>query len=444
MKKYIASLLIILCLSVSSSLEAYNFLFIDPISGEPVKWDNSKPIEYWVDAGQCGRLTHDQASQLIEEAVKIWEKATNIEIVQGGVLEVDVDESNYADYLDPDTVCYESENCPNPRPLLDHRNIIIFDESDGIIEQFSSISAGIGGIQFLTGTSIAPSYFQSGFVVLNCSLIDGIDSDLSVNEFSAVIIHELGHLLGLGHSAVNTGDDIDDFIFTPIMNTNNVTILRPDDLAGIQLLYDAPSSEYGSIRGTVRLPNGNEFRSAAVIARRIDDPFCEAIGTISGRACVNDADSLNCSIDNNKGDFEISHLDPGKYVLILQAIGRSSGYSVKIDPFPGNAEFWNENDTASEDPFLYTTIDIAPGQVIEGIDFVTSSNVATADQTDVIPPEVIIENFGAGDGTRCPHDQVDYAAIIGVDDPFKDPNLGGGTTGGDPTPASSGGCSLIH
>ena len=56
----------------------------------------------------------------------------------------------------------------------------------------------------------------------------------SVFDIQRVVLHESGHLLGMAHSSVSTA----------IMNAfiNNSYTLQPDDIAGIQALYGAPSS----------------------------------------------------------------------------------------------------------------------------------------------------------------------------------------------------------
>lgn len=56
----------------------------------------------------------------------------------------------------------------------------------------------------------------------------------SVFDIQRVVLHETGHLLGLAHSSLSTA----------IMNAyiNNSYTLQPDDIAGIQALYGAPSS----------------------------------------------------------------------------------------------------------------------------------------------------------------------------------------------------------
>ena len=57
-------------------LWAYNFLYIHPTKGTPIKWDNTKTIKYYVDRGKLGRLTNEQALKLLQEAMKIWENAS--------------------------------------------------------------------------------------------------------------------------------------------------------------------------------------------------------------------------------------------------------------------------------------------------------------------------------------------------------------------------------
>ena len=82
-----------------SPLSAYNFLYIHQTKGTPIKWDNTKPIRYYLDPGKLGRLTNEQAHTLLKEAMKIWENASlNAKVPHfefAGYLPEDVNGTNY-------------------------------------------------------------------------------------------------------------------------------------------------------------------------------------------------------------------------------------------------------------------------------------------------------------------------------------------------------------
>ena len=70
-------------------------------------------------------------------------------------------------------------------------------------------------------------------------------------DIQGVVTHEVGHLLGLGHSSVTTATMIDGPTFYSTHNTGDEILLRtldPDDIAGLTILYppDYSSSGEGS------------------------------------------------------------------------------------------------------------------------------------------------------------------------------------------------------
>src|SRR3990167_458239 len=77
--------------------------YYHPSDGTQLQWETDEDgkaiIHYIVDAGGFGRLTHDQALQLLQAAMAIWEAAANVEFIFDGTTDQAVDQSNYQDYL---------------------------------------------------------------------------------------------------------------------------------------------------------------------------------------------------------------------------------------------------------------------------------------------------------------------------------------------------------
>src|SRR3989338_8252 len=100
----LAGQIVVLAASLLPSLSfPYNFLYIHPTSGEPITWEPGTTIEYYLDPGDLGRLTNDQAHTLLQEAMKIWEEASPYAQVPhfefAGYLPEDVTGENYGDYV---------------------------------------------------------------------------------------------------------------------------------------------------------------------------------------------------------------------------------------------------------------------------------------------------------------------------------------------------------
>ncbi|XP_047317083.1 metalloendoproteinase 2-MMP-like [Impatiens glandulifera] len=70
-------------------------------------------------------------------------------------------------------------------------------------------------------------------------------SSLSAVDLESVAIHEIGHLLGLGHSSVE-----DSIMYPSISSGTRKVMLAGDDIEGIQYLYGSNPSYNGSIQTT--------------------------------------------------------------------------------------------------------------------------------------------------------------------------------------------------
>ncbi len=150
-------------------------------------------------------------------------------------------------------------------------------------------------------------------------------------DLESVALHELGHLLGLSHSAVGETDQptgggnrrviASGAIMFPIaMSPGTIAerTLHPDDIAGISDLYPTAAvlSDTGAIVGRVTR-NGQGVLGAHVLA------FSPESGALIG----------NFSL-NMQGEFVIARLPPGPYVLRVEPVDDAdpdSFFSAPID-----------------------------------------------------------------------------------------------------------------
>ena len=130
-------------------------------------------------------------------------------------------------------------------------------------------------------------------------------------DVESVVLHELGHLVGLGHSAIGETERTatggrrvlgSGAVMFPIALTPGATadrVLQADDMAAVSDLYrlDPQQGDTGSIRGRV-VKNGRGVFGAHVVA------FNPATGTLIGGFTLND-----------NGDFVIAGLTAGPHIV---------------------------------------------------------------------------------------------------------------------------------
>jgi len=424
-------------------ISSYGFcgdpLVIHPATGRSIVWGDSTAIPYWIDNGPLGALSNDAARSIVEKMMEVWSSVdtASVGFQFQGYLPEDVTAHEFPDYLAM-VGCGASSRGDIPKDVVP----IIFDSDGSIIDLLmgEGASYSIGGISTLrcfTGSADDPRNIYQGMVILNGGFIDGkgIDegspADIPLNVFAGIILHELGHLLGLDHSYANdwvydgiARGDLDSSYarYLPVMfpmvlrSSPASTSLRPDDIAAISSLY--PSAGYaslGSIVGEVVSDTYGEIKGGNVVARRIDDPLCEAFSSVTGKRCVPlidgdgklDFNSMACGDQGLYGDFRLEGLPPGEYTVEVSNISDAwitdtPSLSLKYSPL-FETEFYNEGDKGDgESGDEKSIIHLGASEEVDGIDI----SVKVLKDGDKEEGDFSFE-FEEGKSSRCVLDSPD-------------------------------------
>jgi hypothetical protein len=345
-------------------------------SGQPFLWPNGgADIRFNSDQGNLGPLNNAQAVAEVQIAFGVWEAVptATVSFVNAGPLPIDVNIGNFADFL----------FAPAPVGL----NAIVFDDTGEIFDLLFGPESGILGLSGPEWIDIATCEIVESLAVLNGAAF----SDATVAR--DVIVHEFGHYIGLGHSAVNgqvlIGDssgpspdntfgfpsitDVETmypFYFGPGSDTAS---LAKDDIATLSALYPEVNFDPStvSINGTIRTSNNNPLTGVNIIARNIANPFQDAVSAISGDFALPFVPG-----DERTGTYTIPGLTSGaQYAVFVDEILAGSFSTSPVLPFPGKEEFYNgahESDSiASPDPVLdMTLVSATAGSKVTGVDIV--------------------------------------------------------------------------
>lgn len=280
--------LVLLLLLVAHPASAY-LEFVIPVRGTPtaLKWDAATPVRWFArDRGVSG-VTASAMQTAVAHAFATWEAVptANISFSFGGF-------TGASPFADDGVSVIGFESAPELERVLGSTSFLIDTVTGEIVE--------------------SDIFFNSTFPWSTAAAGDTARFDLE-----SVALHEIGHFIGLGHSALGETELIggdsrrvlaSGAVMFPISFGRGVILdrtLQPDDIAGVSDLYPAAGfrAATGAVRGRVVRSDGRGVPGAHVVA------YHAATGTLVGGFTLND-----------DGEFEIAGLAPGPHVIRVEPL----------------------------------------------------------------------------------------------------------------------------
>jgi len=136
-------------------------------------------------------------------------------------------------------------------------------------------------------------------------------------SFRGILIHEIGHMLGLDHSGLGQTTM---YAYSTMGRAFTNERLSEDDTTGISTLYPEPGflASHGKIAGTVLDHDGKPLAGAHVVAVDADTGAAHC-STVSGLAGLR-PDGMPDRYSLGSGDFLLV-VPPGRYILLVEPFG---------------------------------------------------------------------------------------------------------------------------
>lgn len=276
-------ILILLLCACAGPLEAYSHFTLD--GGTRLRWQAPQVRWFASDRGVAPGLSPSEFQATVERAFDVWEAVPTA------------------------SIAFQFVGFTSAAPFEDDGLSVLGFEDEPDMDRVLGATTFV--VDIFTGEIVeADVFFNSAFAWSTSAAGDAGRFDLQ-----SVAVHEIGHLLGLGHSALGETEVVADgrrvlasgaVMFPISLGRGSIADreLQPDDVAGVSDLY--PDADFrrrtGVVRGRV-LRGGRGILGAHVVAFNL-----RTRNLIAGFSL------------GDGGEFEIAGLEPGPHVIRVEPL----------------------------------------------------------------------------------------------------------------------------
>jgi len=282
-------------------------------AGGPIGVANNQAIKYPsgaksitlnYDKGDLGSRSNNTADSIVNQSLSLWNNVSTstAKLSQGNDLPIDVTRANFNTYLGK---------------YSDGINPVVFDSDGKIIDALF----GSGASRSILGIAGSAYRVSTGAYLEGQAIINGSRS-ISTSRMTVILAHEIGHLIGLDHSQLDSTQGLSSsnyVLMYPTAYRTNVS-LHPDDITSITELYPASNvnTQFGQLSGNFVKSSGGAILGANLWVKE----------TTTGKVYSKVSDYLK----QNTGYFKLL-LPPGQYTLHAESIQSSFRGGSSVGPY---------------------------------------------------------------------------------------------------------------
>lgn len=259
-------------------------------------WDDSKlPLLFSIDKEDDFTVEGRTALQIAKDAVILWKQIPGCRMsLQVEQLTKDINSTNFSQEV----------------KLGDKRHELVIEHDGKILQSLGLDPDFVVGVGIPVTETNPQGDLKGPFggQIIDAFVVINTKQTWNIARLQRLLTHELGHVLGLGHTGVSHlrfAEELPVMFYDPLQQ-DGAALLHIDDRAGLASLYPKKDIEqhYGAIKGKVLRSDQSPVFGVAVFATN------DKMGPVG-------------TWTRQDGSFALYGLLPGKYSILVRAIDGS-------------------------------------------------------------------------------------------------------------------------